>query len=53
MPFTNAPSTFIYVDNQGAIKLTKNLKNHRKTKHIPINYHKIGKLVDNRTVTLN
>jgi hypothetical protein len=33
------PPTLIYEDNQGAIELTKNSKNHSRTKHIDIRYH--------------
>ena len=36
----NASPTVIHVDNQGAIKLAENSEYHRKTKHIPIKYHK-------------
>lgn len=32
-------ATLIYEDNQGAIELTKNFKNHSRTKHIDIRYH--------------
>ena len=44
-PKTISPSTTIFADNQGAVKLTKNLEYHRKTKHIPIKYHKTRELV--------
>ena len=46
-PRTIAPPTTIYADNQGAIRLTENPEYHRKTKHIPIKYHKTCELVDN------
>lgn len=49
-PRTIAPPTVIYADNQGAIKLTENPEYHRKTKHIPIKYHKTRELVDDGTV---
>ena len=45
------PPTVIPADNQGAIKLTENPEYHRKTKHIPIKYHKTCELVNDGTVT--
>lgn len=50
-PRTIAPPTVIHADNQGAIKLTENPEYHRKTKHIPIKYHKTRELVNDGTVT--
>lgn len=47
---TVAPPTIIFADNQGAIKLTSNPGYHRKTKHIPIKYHKSRKLVKNGSI---
>lgn len=44
-PKTISPSTTIFADNPGAVKLTKNPEYHRKTKHIPIKYHKTRELV--------
>lgn len=49
-PRTIAPPTLIHADNQGAIKLTENPEYHRKTKHIPIKYHKTRELVDDGTI---
>lgn len=49
-PLTVAPPTLIYADNQGVIKLTENPEYHRKTKHIPIKYHKIRELVGDGTI---
>ena len=40
---TNAPTT-IYEDNQGAIKLAKNVKYHIRTKHTDIYYHFVYQL---------
>ncbi len=51
MPCTIAPPTVIYAEIQGAFKLTKNQEYHRKTKHIPIKYHKTRELVGDGTVT--
>ena len=45
-PKTISPPTTIFADNQGAIKLTENPEYHRKTKHIPIKYHKTRELVE-------
>lgn len=47
---TVLPATVIFADNQGVIKLIKNLKYYCKTKHISIKYHKISELVKNRVV---
>lgn len=49
-PHTIALPTVIYANNQGAIKLTKNPEYHRKTKQIPIKYHKTQELVDDGTI---
>ena len=45
-----APLTLIFADNQGVIKLTSNPKYQRKTKHIPIKYHKSRELVKNGSI---
>lgn len=45
-PKTISPPTTTFADNHGAIKLTENPKYHRKTKHIPIKYHKTRELVE-------
>ena len=39
-------------DNQGAIALTKNIKDHGKVKHINIRHHYIQELVYSGTITL-
>ena len=49
-PKTISPPTTIFADNQGAVKLTENPEYHRKTKHIPIKYHKTRELVAEGTV---
>lgn len=49
-PKTVAPSTLIYTNNQGTIKWTQNPEYYYKTKLIPIKYHKMGKLVNNKTI---
>ena len=43
-PKTVSPPTNIFADNQGAVKLTENPEYYRKTKHIPIKYHKTREL---------
>lgn len=48
---TVAPSTIIYVDNQGVIRLTENAKYHKKTKYILLKYYKICELVNNDIIT--
>ena len=47
---TVSPPITIFVDNQGAVKLTENPKYHCKTKYIPIKYHKIQELVAKKIV---
>ena len=47
---TVSPPTRIFADNQGAIKLTSNPEYHRKTKHIPIKYHKSRELVKDGSI---
>lgn len=44
-PKAISPPTTIFANYQKAVKLTKNPEYHRKTKHIPIKYHKTRKLV--------
>ena len=44
-PKTISPHTTIFAYNQGVVKLTENPEYHRKTKHIPIKYHKKRELV--------
>lgn len=38
--------TVIYIDNQSAIRLTKNLEYHKRTKHIDIRYHFICERIE-------
>ncbi len=47
---TVAPPTLIFADNQGTIKLTSNPEYHRKTKLIPIKYHKSIELVKDGSI---
>lgn len=42
---TISPPTTNFADNQGAVKLTEIPEYNRKTKHIPIKYHKTRELV--------
>lgn len=49
-PKTISPPTTIFANNQGAVKLTENPEYHRKTKHIPINFHKTRELVAEEVV---
>ena len=42
----------IYYDNTSAIKISKNLVLHSKTKHIPIKYHFLRKQVNEQKVKL-
>ena len=46
------PPTTFYVDNTGAISLTKELRFHSRTRHIPIHYHFICELVENNTLNI-
>ena len=48
----NHGTTTMYVDNQGAIALTKNLDQHPKTKHIDIRYHFVQDLIENGVIRL-
>ena len=43
--FTQSVPTTIYEDNQGAICLSQNPKDHTRTKHIDIKYHYIRERV--------
>ena len=45
-------SITLFTDNQGAIKLVNNLKNHCCMKHIAVKYHYTQKLVENDTLKL-
>ena len=42
----------IYCDNTSAIKISKNLVQHSRTKHIEIRHHFIRELVEDGTLTL-
>ena len=48
--FDNQGPILIYEDNQSAISLVKNLKNHPKTKHISIKFHFVRDLVSSKQV---
>ncbi len=48
----NVYSITIYCDNQGAIALAHNLKDHRRTKHIDICYHFVREKVEEWTIVL-
>ena len=45
-------TTTLYVDNRGAIDLSKEPRHHSRSKHIPIHYHFIRELVANNTFTV-
>ena len=47
-----ATSTLIYEDNQGAMCLAKNPKDHSRTKHIDIKYHYTRELVANKILQI-
>ena len=42
----------LFVDNQGAISVAKNPKNHSKVKHIQIRYHFLREEVNSKNITL-
>lgn len=44
--------TPIFADNQSCIALSKNPVFHKRTKHIPLRYHKVRELVEEGTVEL-
>ena len=44
--------TTIFEDNQGAMALSKNPKNHSRTKHIDVKYHYVRESVDNGTIAV-
>ena len=46
------PSTTLYVDNMGAISLTKEPRFHSRTRHIPVHFHFVRELVDDHTLTI-
>ena len=40
-------ATVVYEDNQGAMSLSKNPKDHSRTKHIDVKYHYVRESVEN------
>ena len=42
----------LYMDNQGAMSITKDPKHHTRTKHIDVYYHFIQNLVKEGTIVL-
>lgn len=42
----------IYIDNQGAIALARNLEYHARTKHIDIQYHFVHEHLESKRITL-
>ena len=49
---TEAGSTLIFEDNQGAISMAKNAVFHKRTKHVQIRYHFVREAVEKGTITL-
>ena len=45
-------ASVLFEDNQGAISLCKNPKDHGRTKHIDIRYHFVRNTVENKLVEL-
>ena len=52
MGFTQREPTIVWVDNQGAIKIAENPKQHGRTKHIDVRYHYIREKILDKTITL-
>ena len=50
--FAQQEPTTTYEDNQGAIALSKNTKNHAQTKHIDIRYHYIREAIEKNNIML-
>ena len=46
-------SNLLYVDNQGAITLSKNPENHSRTKHNDVRYHFVRDLVDKEKIQIH
>ena len=46
-------ATTVYGDNQGAICLSKNPKNHPRTKHIDVKYHYTRELVESNIIKVD
>jgi hypothetical protein len=51
LPQTSKPTT-VYEDNQGAMGLSMNPKDHPRTKHIDVKYHYIRNCIDRKRVNL-
>ena len=43
-------ATTIHEDNQGAIALAKNPKDHPRTKHIDVKYHYVREVIQNKKI---
>ena len=43
-------ATCLFIDNQSAIRMLKNLEFHKRTKHIDVKFHFIRDLVENNTL---
>ena len=50
--FKQSEPTVLFEDNQGAIALSRNPKDHPRTKHIDIKYHYIRETIENKQVQL-
>ena len=46
------PAIVLFGDNQGSIFLIKNLENHRRTKHIDVQYHFTRARVESHKITV-
>ena len=51
LPQTSKPTT-VYEDNQGAMALSMNPKDHPRTKHIDVRFHYIRDCIDRKRVNL-
>ncbi len=49
---SNTNSTIILADNQAAIKMSSNLVNHSRTKHIHTSYHYVRNKVEEEAIRL-
>jgi hypothetical protein len=50
--FGEESPTVLYEDNQGAIALAQNPKDHSRTKHIDIKFHYTREQIDNKTLEI-
>ena len=50
--FDQGHATTLFEDNQGAIALSKNPKDHPRTKHIDVKYHYVRETIDKNVVNL-